>query len=108
MRRRRQPNQWAVRTSLSHVHPIEAGRAAAGVVEFHVGSSAGNGGDRSPVRAEEAGGSLDDITLAGDAGPLDDTILACLGDGLIGRSAQNRGGIGRVGAGNILLPVAGT
>jgi len=76
-------------------------------MEFHVGPAAGIGADRNPVRAIEAGGTLNDVLLAGDAGPVDHTILTLQGDGLIGRNAQDRAGVGGVGAGDALLPVAG-
>ena len=69
--------------------------------------AAGVGGDGNPVRAEEAGGTFNDVTLAGDAGPVDHTILALLSDRLIGRNAQAGGGISGVGAGEILMLVAG-
>jgi hypothetical protein len=58
-------------------------------------------------RAEKAGRAFNDVLLAGDAGPVDHTILTLLGDGLVGRNAQDRLGIGGVGAGDVLLPVAG-
>src|SRR5208283_3712684 len=85
----------------SDLDPVEADVATAGVVEFHVGPGAGVGGDGNPVRAEDAGGALDEVTLAGDAGPVDHTVLALLGDGLVGGHAQDRLGVGGVGAGNV-------
>ena len=89
------------------MHPIEANLATSRVMEFHVGPAAGDGGDRSPNRAEEAGRAFDDVMLAGDAGPVDHTILTLLGDSLIGRNPQERLGIGRIGAGDVFMPVAG-
>src|ERR1017187_86976 len=93
--------------SRSHVHPIEAYLTASRVMEFHVRPAAGIRGDRSPSRAVETGRALDEVMLAGDAGPVNDTILTLLSHRLIGRYPQNRLGISRVGAGDVFVPVAG-
>src|ERR1035437_3304130 len=91
----------------SHVHPIEAYLAASRIMEFHVGPGADIGGDCSPNGAVEARRALDEVMLAGNAGPVNDAILALLRQRLIGRYPQNRLGISRVGAGNVFVPVAG-
>src|ERR1035441_9166707 len=93
--------------SRSHVHPIEAYLTASRVMEFHVRPAAGIRGDCSPSRAVETGRALDEVMLARDAGPVNDAILALLSHRLIGRYPQNRLGIGRVGAGDVFVPVAG-
>src|ERR1017187_9449443 len=106
MRRWRGPTERS-RGSRSHVHPIEAYLAASGVMEFHVGPAAGIRGDRSPSRAVETGRTLNEVMLAGDAGPVNNAILTLLSHRLIGRYPQNRLRIGWVGAGDVLVPVAG-
>src|ERR1017187_5608065 len=93
--------------SRSYWHPIEAYLAASHVMEFHIGPAAGIGGDRSPNRAVETGGALDEVMLAGDAGPVNNAILTLLSHRLIGRYPQNRLRIGWVGAGDVFVPVAG-
>src|ERR1035437_6215804 len=89
------------------MHPIETNLAASRVMESHVGPAAGDGGDRSPNRAEEAGGAFDDVMLADDARPAYATLLTWLSNRLVGRYPQERLGIGRVGAGGVFVPVAG-
>src|ERR1035437_2712219 len=76
-------------------------------MEFHIGPAAGIGGDCSPSRAVETGRALDEVMLAGDAGPVNDAILTLLSHRLIGRYPQNRLRIGWVGAGDVFVPVAG-
>src|SRR6266568_3539090 len=43
--------------------------------KFHVCPAAGVGGNRNPVRRKEAGGALEDVLLAGHAGPANHAVL---------------------------------
>ena len=93
--------------SRSDLNAIKADRSPGCVMEFHIRAGARVCGHGDPVRREQSCRALDDVSFAGNAGPVNHTILALQRSSLVSGHLENRFRVGRVSAGDVFLPVTG-